>query len=412
MTNLKSPVKILITNSGLALIFLLFSIILLNSTSSNGQSHAVLNYANTLKAIGKDPEQFVIDALLQSDLLIFDDAIHSAQEPFDFYQELLRDPRLNSKVKFVFIEIFSVAAQPHIDLFLASPSRDRNLLKPVFQNDFSGFGWRYETYLSLLETVWEVNQKLPNSEKIKVIGVDQPIFWKGINSRKDYDDFNHSLNARDYFMFLEISSHLKNFASQKKGIFLTNTRHAYTDLHASDGTLFWNCATFFRQRFPGKTLSIRLHNVSLSIEKNTDIKQKTIEGTDGVSYKWVKVDNGKWDSAFALNNHKPIGLPLTENSFGLTKYVGNQMLQSDADQTMNNAYDAVIFLAPLESLHLSATLDFFYDIDFKKELERRIEVIYGPDTSDFLKQNGCSNLEECINIIATRENKKKNTLGQ
>lgn len=412
MSNVKSSVKISITNSGLTLVFLLFSLILLNSTSSNAQSRAVLNYANTLKAIGKDPKQFVIDALRQSDLLIFDDAIHSAVEPFDFYQELLRDPRLNSKVKFVFIEIFGVAAQTHLDRFLASPNRDRNLLKPVFQNDFSGFGWRYETYLSLLETVWEVNQNLPNSEKIKIIGVDQPIFWKGINSQKDYDDFNHSLNARDYFMFLEISSHLVNFTSQKKGIFLTNTRHAYTDLHASDGTLFWNCATFFHQRFPGKTLSIRLHNVSLSVEKNTEIKQKTIEGTDGILYKWVKVDNGKWDSAFALNNNKPVGFPLTNNSFGKTKYVGNQMLQSSADQTMSNACDAIIFLAPLESLHLSATLDFFYDSDFKKELKRRIEIIYAPDISGFLKQNGCSNLDECIDIIATREDKKKNTLGQ
>ncbi len=385
---------------------------ILTSIPCVAQSDAVLKYARVLKLNGNSPKQFVNDALLKADLLIFDDAIHSAQEPFDFYQELLRDQNFNSKVKFVFIEVFSIATQPHLDRFMASPIRDRNLLKPVFQNDFSGFGWRYETYLALLETVWEVNQKLPDSEKIKIIGVDQPIFWKGINSREDYEAFNHSLNARDYFMFLEISSHLTNFTSGKKGIFLTNTRHAYTDLHASDGTLFWNCATFFHQRFPGKTLSIRLHNVSLSIEKIMNATQKTIEGTDGISYKWVKVDNGKWDSAFALNNNKPVAFPLANNSFGKTKYIGNQMLQSRDDQTMSSAYDAIIFLAPQKSLYFSATLDFFYDDDFKKELKRRIEIIYGPDISPFLKQNNCSGLDECISIIANREAKKKNTLGQ
>lgn len=381
------------------------------SMPSLAQSGVVQEYAKVLKATGRSPIQFVNEALHQADLLIFDDAIHSAQEPFDFYQELVSDPEFHSKVRFVFIEVFSIAAQSHIDQYLASVKPDKNLLKPVFQNDFSGFGWRYETYLSLLEAIWNVNQKLPVSAKIKVIGVDQPVFWKGINSRKDYDDFSHSLEARDYFMFLEISRHMEKFSSGKKGIFLTNTRHAYTNLHSSEGHLFWNCGTFFRQRFPGKTLSVRMHNVSLSISNNAETKSRTIEGTDGLTFKWVRLDNGKWDSAFALNGNKPVGFSIINNSFGKTKYIGNQMRQARPDQTMDNAYDAVIFLELLEDLEMSATLDFFYDDEFKLELKRRIEIIYGSEIKTFFSQNGCSSLDECIRIIATKENRKKTNLA-
>jgi hypothetical protein len=377
---------------------------------TRAQSAEVKNYLESLKQAGKEPIAFMKDALLKADLLIFDDAAHSAQEPFDFYQQLIRDPQFNKKVKFIFIEVFSISSQPYLDRYLANPDKDSTILFPVFQNDFSGYGWRYETYFSLLKTVWELNQHFQEKEKIRVIGVDQPIFWEGIKTYHDYEVFLNSLDARDYFMYLQIVKNMNNFNGNDKGIFFTNTRHAYTDLHSKDGKLIWNCGTFFRLLYPEKTISIRIHNASLLVENQAKADRKTAEGTEGITFKWVKMDNGKWDSAFALNLNKPIAFYLQSTPFGKYPYIGNQMLNIKPGQNMLNAYDAMLFLGPIDSLHFSSTVDFIYTSDFKKELLRRIKVLYDGKTDELLKENEASTLEKYIDKTVRKENRTKNNL--
>lgn len=390
-------------------LFFFFALFIL-PLSFLGQSKDVKNYLQSLHQQGKEPVQFMKEALRKADLLIFDDAVHSAQEPFDFYQQLIVDPDFHTRVRFIFIEVFSITSQPYLDRFLSSPDMDSSILFPVFQNDFSGYGWRYDTYWALLKTVWQINHKLPEKERISVVGVDQPVYWESIKTYEDYELFSNSLEARDYFMYLQITRHMNDFKMGQKGIFLTNTRHAYTNLHSKDGKQIWNCATFFRQWHPGKTISIRIHNATLLVEKKVEAKHKTAQGTEGVSFRWVKMDNGKWDSAFALYGNKPFALYIKSTSFGSTPYIGNQMLGAKKGETMLNAYDALLFLGPIESLHFSGKFDFIYTANFKKELARRLNILYDGKTEDILKEYGQSTIEGCINILTRKEDRQSNTL--
>ena len=196
---------------------------------------------------------FVNNLLDYVDLLVFDDALHLAKEPFDFYQKLIRNDQFKRKVKYIFIEVFSITSQPHIDKYFNSLIKDNTILLPVLQNDYSGYGWRYKTYLDLLGTIWDVNSQLSESEKIQVICVDQPIYWNGIQTRKDYDLFQQSLVGRDYFMYKIISQTLDNFKSDRKGVFLTNTRHAYKGIKKTNGEFYWNTGTFLHQWHPKKS---------------------------------------------------------------------------------------------------------------------------------------------------------------
>src|SRR4030095_12174401 len=103
---------------------------------------------------------------------------------------------------------------------------------------------------------------------------------------------------------------------------------------------------------PGKTLSIRVHNVVLSIQPaKKKAEQRTAQGLEEFDYKWVRVDNGAWDDAFETAGSRAVAISLNGNLFGRAPYIGNLMLNAFPGQTMADVYDALIFLRPLEELH-------------------------------------------------------------
>lgn len=386
-----------------------FIFVSLNSYAQ--ENKLISDYLEVLDKTGQEPVKFVNDLLDDHDLLVFDDALHSAKEPFDFYQKLIRDDQFRSKVKYIFIEVFSITSQPYIDKYYNSAVKDSTILLPVFQNDFSGYGWRYKTYLDLLSTIWDVNSQLSESEKIQVICVDQPIYWNGIQTREDYHLFQRSLIGRDYFMYKIITQTLDDFKSGEKGVFLTNTRHAYKGIKKSNGEFYWNTGTFLNQWHPKKSYSIRLHNVNLSIQSKLDsIPRSSTEGLDRFSYSWIRMDNGMWDKAFKENGNVPIAISLEKNIFGKSSYVGNHMLNVADNQTMYDAYDGLIFLAPLEELHFSAEVDFIYTDSFIQELKRRILLLQEDRLPSFLIENGVDSIDDFIVELVKYQEPKKNTL--
>ncbi len=363
-------------------------------------------YLQVIKEQGLPPVAFVKAAFKNHDLVIFDDALHPAAEPFDFYRELLTE---SQDIDYVFLEVLGIQHQSHIDRYLSHQTPDSTLLIPVFQNDFIGYGWRYRTYLELLSTVWHLNKKL--NRDIKVIAVDQPIYWDAIQTREDYDIFQKSLKGRDYFMYRIILETMGYFERGHKGIFLTNTRHAYKAIRNSKGSLYWNTGTFFHQWHPGKSYSIRIHNAVLAIKNAKKVEgSSSTEGLDRLEYWWVKMEDGLWDGAFELNHNRQVGIPLLRNPFGEALYIGNHMLDIQPEQTMYDAYDGLIFLAPLKDMHFSATMGFFYTSEFQMELKRRITLLHGGDLSRFLKDNKAGTWEEFLEQLVQPTPRKLNNL--
>lgn len=366
-----------------------------------GETAPILQpYVDALAEHGRRPLDFVNHLLETRDLVIFDDGLHTALEPFEFYQRLIRDPRFQSKVRYIFLEAISMSHQACLDDFLASEDGDFTRLYPAFQDDFSGQGWPLSSYFDLLRTVWEVNRSLPTERRFRVIGVSNPVYWCGITSAGDMELFRRSLASFDYSMYRQIIHHLANFGNGEKGIFLTNTRHAYTGIRQRDGSFFWNCGTFFRQWNPGRTWSVRIHNAQLYIEQSREPESATPRTTAGMErmvYRWVRMEDGRWDAAFRANGNRPVAVPLTGTVFGRAPYVGNHMLTAAPGQTMADAFDALIFLAPLEELHQTAVVDFIYTPDFRKELKRRLQILYTPQQlKELLETNTAESLEQYI----------------
>jgi len=329
---------------------------------------------------GEEPVRFVLERLEAADLILFDDGLHSAVEPFEFYVELVRNPEFRRRVDVVFLEVVAANQQPHLDAFLASG--DPAELLPAFRNDVSGTGGiGYRTYLELLSAIRAANLASPPEERLRVVAVSNPIDWDAITTRAEIARFLDSLADRDQDMYRAILDELDGFRSAKKGVFLTNTRHAYTGVRKSGGDFFWNTGTLFRRRHPGKSCSIRVHNVTLAIERAIADPSgpRTAQGLENVRYHWARADSGRWDRAFAAHDDLPIAVTLPGTEFGRAPYVGNHQLEAAPNQTMADAYDALVFLAPLERLRQAAALPGLYASDFLPELARRYRLLRTED---------------------------------
>jgi hypothetical protein len=378
---------------------MLFSLLYcLNSPAQ--QSDKLKPYENTLNEKGEKPIPFILEKLNHYDLILFDDALHTAVEPFEFYQELVANADFQKKVKYIFLEVVPVNQQPALDEYLDSNTEDLKLLYPAFQNDFSGQGWAYKTYFDLLQRIWKINSTLPTHDRFKVVAVNAPVYWKEMNTPNDVDLFRLSILGNDYTMYKIILSYLNNFKSGEKGIFLTNTRHAYKGIKNRENKYYWNCGTFFYIHNPGKTYSVRFHNINLSFQGKKEVDAstpKTTEGLENVIIKWVRLENGLWDSAFEVFGNTPVAFDLKGTPFGGADYIGNHMLNVAPGQTMYDAYDALIFLAPVDKMRQTAIVDFIYTENFKHELAGRLKILYAEKQLEkILKDNGVSSVNEYI----------------
>jgi hypothetical protein len=351
-----------------------------------------------LDAHGRDPVRFVLESLRDVDLILFDDGLHSAIEPFEFYVQLVHEPAFRRAVDVVFLKTVAVDQQPHLDAFLASG--DPAELLPAFRNDVSGTGGiGYATYLELLSAIRAANLASPPEEQLRVRAVSNAVDWESITTSAELERFQQSLAERDEDMYRLILDELDDFRSGQKGVFLTNTRHAYTGVRKASGDLFWNTGTLFRQRHPGKTCSIRIHNVTLAIERAIPDPgvPRTAQGLEDVQYHWARVDGGRWDRAFAARENAPVAVPLLGTSFGRAPYLGNHQLEAAPGQTMADAYDALVFLAPLERLRQSAALPGLYAPDFLPELARRYRLMRTEDElASEMSEQAANTLEELV----------------
>ncbi len=365
-----------------------------------GSSGSIEPLLADLERRGQDPVRFVLDRLREVDLVLFDDGLHSAVEPFELYRALVAEPEFRCAVDVLFLEVVAINQQPHLDAYLESESGDPALLLPAFRDDASGFGGTgYRTYLELLAGVREANRASPPEERLRVVAVSNPTWWPEIHDAEDVELFRRSLAGRDYDMYRLILEELDGFRSGKKGVFLTNTRHAYTGVRDARGAFHWNTGTFFRQWHPGKSCSIRIHNVQLALEElaSEPGRPSTAEGLERVRFHWTRVDGGRWDAAFAARGNRPVAVPLGATAFGRAPYLGNHMLDAAPGQTMADAYDALVFLAPLELLRQSATMPGLWSADFLPELARRYRVQRSEEeVASELAEAGVASVEELV----------------
>jgi hypothetical protein len=311
-------------------------------------------YVEFLTQQGCEPHAFVIEALQQYPLVVMGE-VHNRPAYWAFNSELVRDPAFARAVGTIYLELPS-NHQQNIEAFLSRDTCQEDLVIQMLR-DFFELGWPCKPTLEFFVAVWEVNQKLPGDQRLRVRLVDMQRPWEKIQKRQDWRAYDVD---RDQFMAENVLADSRTCPDKRHGFFVVGMGHAREELRCADQTTPCRSTGWYLKQALGEQLFTIFQHAPVMTNRGV---------TSG------RLALGLIDSAFARLNDRPMAFTLRKGPFGKLPFDG--MPDDDAYGTFGDGYDAYLYLIPLEDEIMSPLIEGFYSEEFMPEIDRRYRLMYG-----------------------------------
>jgi len=294
-------------------------------------------------------------------------AAHGYKDIDDFILSLIRDPRFPASVDDIVVECGNVRYQPILDRYIAGENVPFTEVQHVWRDTTvqqmcgaSGF------YEQLYPLVRSLNQRLPESNRMRVVAADPPIDWNQIHSYDDLTPFFDRDGSIASVMEREVLS------KHRKALMLFGVFHL---LHGG-GPGQGDAVTRYERHYPGKTFVI---------------SDFGYYGTSDESLGDAIAPGGVWPSLSRTKNSR-LGL------LGLDSFLQSP-ITTDQDCNVSEAFatkpfmtvadqiDAFLYLGPQKSLLAEPVpADIALDRTYRSEWLRRMKLVGlpGPSTLEEL----------------------------
>jgi len=146
-----------------------------------------------------EPVAAVIKAFDKHDIVALGEGTHNNEQAHRFRTELINSPEFPKKVNDIVVEFGSSRYQDTIDRFVSGEDIPYQELRKVWMNTTQIHEiWDVPIYESFFRSIREVNQKLPESQKLRVILGDPPIDWSKITTGEDYTSARKRTDRKKY----------------------------------------------------------------------------------------------------------------------------------------------------------------------------------------------------------------------
>jgi hypothetical protein len=313
-----------------------------------------------LRRTARPPRDFLLQSLAAHRLTVIGE-IHHRPAYWSLNSRLVADPSFARTTGTIYLELPS-NHQSDIDRFLAAGAFDPVPVIHTFR-DVSWMGWPDQPMLDFFDTVWKVNQVLPANRRIRVVAVDTPRPWKDIHRR---DDWKRYETDRDHYMAGKILADLPRRSDPRGALFVVGYAHAARALRFSADQLsvIDTAASQLAESLGDQLYTILQHGPVID----------NLGGTYG------RAARGLFDSAFAAytpGGSQPIAFPLADSPFGAQPFDVEAELARVTTGRYQDAFDAYLYLGPLEDEIFSPLIQDFYTDDFVNELDRRSRLSSG-----------------------------------
>ncbi len=312
-------------------------------------------FVDFLKREAKAPQRFVLDAIGKHRVVILSE-VHNRPRYWAFNAALVRSPEFARRAGVIYMELPS-NDQDLVDRFLAAAKLDP---EPVIDmlRDMMEAGWPDQATLEFFCTVWEVNQKLPQPQRLRIVLVDMARPWKEIERREDWQKYDVD---RDQCMAENIVRDLKDHAADRRhALFLVGYGHAMVNLTWAGGDPMRSAGWHLRKTLGAENV-FAIFPHSPVITNHGDVHGR--------------IALGLFETAFAALGNKPVAFPLDRGPFG------RQLFDADFERlTLDpfaKGYHAYLYLGPVEGELLSPLIPGFYSDKFMGEMDRRWRIMYG-----------------------------------
>jgi hypothetical protein len=266
--------------------------------------------------------------------------------------------------------------QSEIDAFFRNTTRmDSSILIGIYQ-DMQLSGWYDKGGFEFLITLWELNKKLSDKEKIKVVFTDFQPPVRQIKTKEELLVFDNDTTKRDTHMADVIEQTIKNSSDSRNNLFIVGYGHAYKSpsirVYGESPEGVCSAGNQLVKRFAAVDIfSTRVHT----------------SGINGYAR------GGMFDSAFAKNGERPIAFKLKGSPFG-KEIIEEWAFEKDDFGSFENNYDGYIYLGgePIDK-QAEYILSDIYTEDFVKEIIRRVYLFGKEDEIWFGVPNKSLTLE-------------------
>lgn len=291
---------------------------------------------------------------------------HKLQEEHDFILVLIKSPQFNKKVKNIVVEFANALYQKTIDDYIAGKNIPLTDLRKAFRNTgFSPFSpWDAPVYERFFIEVRNVNQSLPQNQKLRIIAGDPPVNW---NKSKEEIEKVKLNNPRDnHFANIVIKEVLNK---NQKALLLIGGNHVYR--HS------WNP---YSDILTGKVIDI--------LEKDTPNSVYVIF-THAFENRNVKLESdlSNYDKPYIFELKKTWLGKISTDSLLLQSVsrgfpdgkIASLKINFYPTMTLEDLADAYLYFGDLNTLTASQPLKEMYETDtiYTKELARRYEMVSG-----------------------------------
>jgi uncharacterized iron-regulated protein len=310
-------------------------------------------FVDFLKQEARDPHEFLMKVLADKQLVILGE-VHHRPRYWAFNCSLVKAADFPRRVGVIYMEL-PYNDQPLIDQFLAADKYDPQPVIEMLRNIF-WMGWPDQSMLDFFKTVWEVNQQLPTQQRLRVVLVDMARPWKNIEKRGDWRQYEVD---RNQLMADNVVKDLREHAADPRhALFIVGYMHAMQ---------------IGPKGAPEKSAGCHLKE-ELGKENIFAVfpHSPVIANMGGVG---GRIALGLFESAFAALDNRPMAFPLDHGPFG--EQIFDASLDDPTTEPFHNAFQAYLYLGPVENEVFSSIINGFYSDDFLQEMDRRYRLMNG-----------------------------------
>lgn len=346
------------------------------------------NFIKYIKTHGKQPKKYVLEKLAKHKLVIYGE-MHRRTVSWDLLKQIIADPKFAETTGTVFME-FGAYNQKEIDRFYAQEELDKSILLDIFGRQQLG-GWTDKGQFDFMIALRELNQKLPDNKKIKVVFADDQIPWPSIKTAEEFQAQVKKGKDRNTQMADIIQQTIQSSNDSRNSLFIVGFGHGYKShipgtYSTPPGQIpALSAGAQLVERFSDNDIfSIFPHCASIGNK-----------GEMG-----GKLRNGLYDYAFEMNGNIPVAFDLKNSPFGKEPFDGMIPMKFDPKAgSYSNNYDGYIFFGKLEDEEKSTPLLELFTDDFVNELKRRATImgmmnLYDMPIKDLNKEHIINTLEK------------------
>lgn len=348
--------------------YLMLLVLLLFTDILVAQKKEIHPYVEFLKKQSTDPVDYIFDLFEKYDIVILGERDHRDTTQYELFTKIISDPRFIEKVGNVFTEVGVHNQRDQANEVLKSnyasyADFEKELRRLYRDMDYEPI-WANYNYWILLSSIYKINSRLPEKDKISYYPTDIEYDWKIVETHRQQDAFRKfiSTGIREGYMgyhFIQDYERILKDLNQrrKKALVIFNRPHCYQGYFTFRGEYDNYAASYIFNKYPGKVANIMMNWV--------------VFHKPGKDY---LISQGKWDAAFRLLGNPSFGFNFDNSPFGNDTFDHYDRVYSDSI-CYKNIFTGFIFYKPISKWELTLGIPNIIDDEFMPEYLRRIHLV-------------------------------------